>query len=393
MGTREDVCEAIMSAAVKDEEEREIEVVEVDGQGVEREPEPVAVPEVKVQKKQAKAPKSKVHLPKLKDKQTACITFTNNAMTVITAGDIGDVFYTLPAPDSIGQLEGSVWLLGSEYKTMMKRISFGHKVSTKDGNLYVGGDVPFAPLTDDPKIRPDTAAGYVYTAEVFNTDIFKACEEDMLNPVFKCAAILEMDNRAYIAASDSRRLHVSSSAFDLMIRAELPKYPLLIPRQAKEAVSSIRIYNNKDRMLVAYDNVLLSVGDIGQFPNIGQVIPKDHLTVFDIGPVMDTLRAVAKDKSQEPSFKVVFRKQYPEDLSRAALDIPRHDVKAAGYVGVEEGFDSCAFNAQYLVEAADFIGNTSVKSSGRRAPAVLSNMDGRIAVVMPIEIKSKDEEE
>ena len=187
------------------------------------------------------------------------------------------------------------------------------------------------------------------------------------------------DGRIGLASTDSRRLHVQFdgiTAFNREIRGcAVPAW--FAPH------GTVSVYKCADGCrAVSFDNVVVYMPHAGggSFPRIDQVIPKSHDMGIDLADAVDGLKILCA-KEFGPSFKTIIHED--GKVHGKAGEVAE--------IGVPEGFHRIGFNAQYALDAIKFSGTSTMKltNDGKINPFTFGT--DRLAVVMPIQIKTADQ--
>ena len=186
------------------------------------------------------------------------------------------------------------------------------------------------------------------------------------------------DGRIGLASSDSRRLHVQFSDIEVkdkgIIGAAIPAW--FTPH------SAVDVYKCVDgRIAAAFDNIVVYMnGNAGSFPNVEQVIPKSHDMEIDLGFALPGLK-ILTNKEFGPSFKTIVNED--GKITGMAGDVAK--------IVVPEGFKRIGFNARYALDAIEFSGTSTMKLTNSEDVHPFTFGDDRLAVVMPIQIKTSDQ--
>ena len=214
----------------------------------------------------------------------------------------------------------------------------------------------------------------------------EAAAHDATKPAFNHVVLIPVDKRMALCSSDSRRLDIAYSGYAVI--DETIKYTTFIPLPVAKAsgdIESFRLFlnGNVEHFAFRYDNVHMLYHFDGQFPNIGQVIPKDKgfaATIKKEG--MDVLRKCIK-LGKSPSYKVIFN---PDGSLNAGFGtVPTDTI-------LSPELNAFALNAEYLLHAAEFAFRCDefvpLNVTGPMHPITVESSSGdRLAIVMPIQIK------
>lgn len=233
--------------------------------------------------------------------------------------------------------------------------------------------------------------------------VMYAAASDNLKPVYNGIYIVpDVSKKITFIATDSRRLAIITKEMDAPVEIEegviipLKTIHELFRLLTTEGTCGLSITRNQCFFRINDTEVMSRVID-GQFPNYKQVIPKDYQNVVTVQTdrFLNSLRR-AMVFTREPSNRVILHfssekliiEAKTPDLGEAEEEIPvESDIKEAISIGI---------NAQFLLEALrEMESNTvAVGITGQMSPLTISPDNNRnyISVIMPIKIKSSDED-
>ena len=251
-----------------------------------------------------------------------------------------------------------------------------------------GEQIPFnmKPYTDKAQFPADVSI----KADAFRAATIHA-SKDLVKPVFNTVCLRRTHGSWSLCSSDSRRASVIYQAGGFaIIHEEIindVKGDVFLPLFASVAKSDIEVaILEGDWVLIRYDNVVVRYKVDGQFPNLDACIPKDFdqtITFYEQG--IEFLKTVAKI-GKSPSYKAILR---PDGAIES--DFGKQDC-GASFSGVPM---TIGFNAQYMIDAIKFVdvaGPVEVRVDGPVNPIVFGGGSGRLAIVMPIQVKSTEED-
>jgi DNA polymerase-3 subunit beta len=233
--------------------------------------------------------------------------------------------------------------------------------------------------------------------------VMYAAAADNLKPVYNGIYIVpDSSKKITFVATDSRRLAIITKEMEVPVEIEegviipLKTIHELFRLLTAEGMCGLSITKNQCFFRINDTEVMSRVID-GQFPNYKQVIPKEYQNVVTVQTdrFLNSLRR-AMIFTQEPSNRVILHfsgekliiEARTPDLGEAEEEIPvESDLKENISIGI---------NAQFLLEALrEMESNTvAVGITGQMSPLTITpdNNKSYISVIMPIKIKSSDED-
>lgn len=233
--------------------------------------------------------------------------------------------------------------------------------------------------------------------------VMYAAATDNLKPVYNGIYLVSEDkNKITMVATDSRRLSIISEeienpvSLDEGIIIPLKTIHELFRLLTPEGMCSFSITKNQCFFKIGDTEIMSRVID-GQFPNYKQVIPQDYeiIATVQTDKFLNSLRR-AMIFTREPSNRVILH----FSSERLVIEAKTPDLgEAEEEISIETDSGeeiSIGINAQFLLEALrEMESNTvAVGITGQMSPLTISPDNNRnyVAVIMPIKIKSADEE-
>jgi DNA polymerase-3 subunit beta len=156
-------------------------------------------------------------------------------------------------------------------------------------------------------------------------------------------------------------------------------------------------YNNNQCFFKIADTEIISRIVDGQFPNYRQVLPKEYMLEIGIETkkLLDSVKR-AMIFTREPANKIILNIQKNKIVIQASTAELGEAEEEISVTSSKDEKISIGINAQFLIEALKEVDSDTIKCgvTGQMSPVTVipSNDDNYISIIMPIQIKSSQNE-
>ena len=342
--------------------------------------------------KKTAAPKAKLHNVKAKEGQLVKVEMSDDFMNVTQWVDGLNVYKRTRLPRPAHFPAGIAPFYIQDFAEFMRIASLGvSPLIQTDGTVKMGSDS--VGTTDEMlgvvNVDLDTASCLISLQDF---SVAKACADDMVKPSFNFAFFRVINGVLSLCATDSRRLHYTR----FLDKDNFAPDGAFIPRLALEAKGEISLFAQGKYYIVTYDNVTLwyKRDEIQVLSDeaIKNVTVQDFGAAVEMGLAVPHLKLAAKNKTASHPVNIM------REGEEARLDMRYPDVKGVARVPIvnnRDSFEDFGINAEYLLDAISFTGETILYQHSWQAAMsqmnVVSDDRTRVAVIMPIQLKSKED--
>ena len=233
--------------------------------------------------------------------------------------------------------------------------------------------------------------------------VIYAASSDTIKPVFNGIFFISNSKGSVSAVStDSRRLALITrnvkqdisfgEGIIIPIKTVHEVYRLL------ESSGTCRFsYNNNQCFFKIADTEIISRIVDGQFPNYRQVLPKEYMIEIQIETkkLLDSVKR-AMIFTREPANKIIMNIQKSKIVIQASAAELGEAEEEISVVSNKDEKISIGINAQFLIEALKEVNSDVILCgiTGQMSPVTITpeNDDNYISIIMPIQIKSSQNE-